>query len=410
MNGYQQAVQFNNHGVALLASGSNDQREAIAKFRCALAVIKAGIIDDSKNEDDDHQIDCQCSCQSLAVVEMDHTVVVPIGETQHENGVHCPLHSRTTLITEEDFLEPIVVPFPQTCYDEDEETFFVYHRGFIISRSSSSSATSNTLTSIARRGKRPYSATVRQQADNLKNTSYSHQTIKRSGGQTIVKTCLSLDVLSSVVVFNMALAHNVEEATQFKNSMNRVGGASNISALKDVSRRLYDMSLGLLGNTLRDPDVSKSTIEAMVVLTATSNNMSKLLFDQGKFESARSMLKTLWYTTSWICEKVLLPRQQRKGVSPSTDEEGTLSQYVAETGSFSPSATELEPEMVESTRNTATTNNRILLGAIGSNYPRSGAATTTPTDFFFTENEIEGFIMNVMLMYHSQPPIAAKAA
>jgi hypothetical protein len=36
--------------------------------------------------------------------------------------------------------------------------------------------------------------------------------------------------------------------------------------------------------------------------------------------------------------------------------------------------------------------------------------TTTSSAFLLSEPDIEGFIMNVMLMYHSQPPIVAKAA
>ncbi len=402
MDGYQQAVQFNNHGVALLASGNNEQREAIAKFRCALAVIKAGIIVDAKDQGTEHLTDSRSSHQLPgAAMQMDQA----IGGTQanYEN-VNCESSDNSILVTEEDVLEPIVVPFPGASSDEDDETFFFYHHGFIISPSPSASSNSS-YTSRCKKRSCPGASPLDN--DMMKKASASDEFKSQVENRTVVHSSLSLDVLSSVVVFNMALAHNVEEAFQSNDTTKATVGTGKSAALKDVSRRLYDMSLSLLGNALRTHDVSKSTIDAMVVLTASSNNISKLLFDQGQIESARSMLKTLWFTTSWICEKVLLPQQQRKVLLSQEMQQRTLSSQISGGEVSSTPTVPTGPDVVMLRRGMDATIGQSL-GDIESSFPPQ-EGTRTP-EFLFSETEMEGFMMNVMLMYHSQPPTAAKAA
>lgn len=485
MNGYEQALLFNNHGVALLASGSNEQREAIAKFRCALAVIKAGIIDESKKVGGENKHSSYSNEKSTSFHssqrrgrEPPRTTDPPPyttcnhnhydGDTDtHDDNEQEPASNRNIQLNIQDFLEPIVIPFPDSCNSSGEDgDFFLYRHAFIISRSSafspswehSKEAVAADVTTSPQQRKRSFpgaetlSTTMnknghtggRMSPQVLSSSSAKNDPMSIVQPPTYVvddpqEKCgsyspLSLDLLSSVVVFNMALAHNVEEASQRRyrvaiavDSVLEGQRRSNLAALNDVSRRLYDMSIGLLSTVLRAKEVSKSVIEAMVVLAASSNNLAKILFDEGHIQTARSTLKTLWYTTSWICEKVLLPQQEAKvSLSPWGEQQEqrsstmTMSHVMPRPG---PSVS--TPMMMITTlqpQNQASSSHNDVAGVMGNRNPfdeidgnflartPGRERTTTASAFLFSESDIEGFIMNVMLMYHSQPPIVAKAA
>lgn len=468
MNAYEQALLFNNHGVALLASGSNEQREAIAKFRCALAVIKAKIIDESKKvgednhhssiPDKDKRSSITLDASSRKLLARQRTSSCSTYQDNDDDNDCCDQeHARNTniLLDIQDFLEPIVIPFPEICNSGEEDgDFFLYRHGFIVSRSSSFSPSweHSKKDKVAagsvpnpRPRKRSFpgavSSTTRSniQAESSTNNDppRPHTVSSTHKLEDPQENCgsynpLSLDLLSSVVVFNMALAHNVEEASQrFRRiaiGVDQLGEprGNHLSALNDVSRRLYDMSIGLLGTVLHAQEASKSVIEAMVVLAASSNNLAKILFDQGNIQTARSTLKTLWYTTSWICEKVL---QQGVTVSASSlsEQQQERSVTMMSHAMRRPGSTFVSdhPTMITTggPQNQMSSSNNVAAGGasnrntfddIDGNFlartPGWERTTTSSSAFLFSETDIEGFIMNVMLMYHSQPPIAAKAA
>lgn len=473
MNAYEQAVLFNNHGVALLASGSNEQREAISKFRCALAVIKAKIIDESKKGGEDkHSSSANNNDTSMTDVQSSsgrepppaHPCCAHCCNNDHEHGENDFKQEQTRnssiLLDIQDFLEPIVIPFPELCNSGEDGDFFLYRHGFIISRSSSFSPSwehfkkhegTTGASPNPRPRKRSFPGASSVQADVPPPGTVSHECLSCTNTNdppTSSKATpphimeepqekngsynpLSLDLLSSVVVFNMALAHNVEEASQrYRIAIGKDHGETrkntNLPALNDVSRRLYDMSIGLVGTVLRAQEASKSVIEGMAVLAASSNNLAKILFDQGKIETARSTLKTLWYTTSWICEKVLLPQQGAKASASSApgEQQGrvmTMSHVMRRPGTLVADSSMMmtaEPynQIPSAGSNNApvvNSSSRNIFDEMDGNFlarTPGWERTSTSSAFLFSETDIEGFIMNVMLMYHSQPPIVAKAA
>jgi hypothetical protein len=360
---YEDVVRLNNQGVSLLAGGRNDPREAIESFRRALALVN--LTDPKAEENNNHTKD-------------------EVNDTTGHN-----ILADTAEI--KDCLESVVLPSFQN--QEDDGCFFVYRRAFRISRSEDLEATT-AMSSTASTGTTTDSNTSRKR----RRSNSMPPSLPDDGNYRP----LPLDILSSTLVFNMAISHTVlGELLQEKRA--GVCLETRIDTLNDTSRRLYLMSLGLLGGIVNSDVISAWTMDSWALLTASANNSSKILFDQGEVEIARSMMKILWQTIIRICRDMASYPQALLDILEERRRGGHRSGERTSRGE----------QALPPTESTANDSNIDSTPAITSSDPSSseeGTVTRRRESTYFNGAEMEGFIMNVMLMDQIQMPSTAKAA